>query len=163
MTATYTGDANGAYIAGGDTSYFTGSVELTAEFINPTGGAATDNRGSIQGAVTNIVAGGQQMAGSIELQKQDFSDDIGVAFVAGAAVGVVDGKSFSGGWKGQFFGQKTIRSAASAPDENDSTVTVVTTRYESQAPGSVAGTFYATQLSNPAREAAFIGSFATHR
>ena len=161
VTATYTGDANGAYIAGGDTSYFTGSVELTAEFINPTGTAA--NTGSIQGAVTNITAGGQQMAGSIELQKQNFSDGIGDAFVAGAAVGVVDGKSFSGGWKGQFFGQKATRSETSATDENDSTVTVVTTTYESQAPGSVAGTFYATQLSNPAREAAFIGSFAAHR
>ena len=160
VTATYTGDANGAYIAGGDTGYFTGSVELTAEFINPTTG---DNRGSIQGAVSNISAGGQPMAGSIELQKQTFADDIGAAFVAGMAVGVVDGKSFSGGWKGQFFGQRATRSVASAPNESDSTITDVTTTYTSQAPGSVAGTFYATQQSNPAREAAFIGSFAARR
>ena len=104
------------------------------------------------------------MAGSIELQKQNFNNDIGAAFVAGSAVGVVDGKSFSGGWKGQFFGQKATRSVESAPNTTDSTITTnETTMYESQAPGSVAGTFYATQQSNPAREAAFIGSFAAHR
>ena len=74
VTATYNGDANGAYIAGGETSYFTGSVSLTAEFINPTG-TGTDGRGSIGGAVTNIVAGGQQMAGSIELQTQLLGTD----------------------------------------------------------------------------------------
>ena len=168
VTATYRGDANGAYIAGGDTNYFTASVELTAEFQNPTGGAATDNRGSIGGAVTNIVAGGQSMTGSIELQKQSLGtaadrNDISPAFFNGTSVGVVDGKSFSGGWKGQFFGQRATRSVASAPNESDSTITDVTTTYTSQAPGSVAGTFYATQQSNPAREAAFIGSFAARR
>ena len=160
VTATYTGDANGAYIAGGDTGYFTADVELTAEFINPTTG---DNRGSIQGAVSNISAGGQPMAGSIELQKQPLADDIGAAFAAGMAVGVVDGKSFSGGWKGQFFGQRTTRSVSSGTNAGDPTITDVTTTYTSQAPGSVAGTFYATQRSNPAGEAAFIGAFGAHR
>ncbi len=160
VTATYTGDANGAYIAGGDTGYFTGSVELTAEFINPTTG---DKRGSIQGAVSNISAGGQPMAGSIELQKQTLADDIGAAFAGGMAVGVVDGKSFSGGWKGQFFGQRATRSVSSATNVGDPTITDVTTTYTSQAPGSVAGTFYATQRSNPAGDAAFIGAFGAHR
>ena len=80
VTATYRGDANGAYIAGGETGYFRASVELTAEFQNPiTQGNinADDGEGSIQGSVTNIVAGGQSMAGSIELQKQrPLGDDI---------------------------------------------------------------------------------------
>ncbi|MCY3825306.1 MAG: hypothetical protein OXG62_15710, partial [Nitrospinae bacterium] len=103
VTATYRGDANGAYIAGGATGYFTADVTLTAEFQNPTGGT-TDGTGSIQGAVTNITAGGQSIAGSIELQKQSFNDDIGLVFAAGTTIGVVDGKSYSGIWKGQFFG-----------------------------------------------------------
>ena len=35
--------------------------------------------------------------------------------------------------------------------------------YKPQAPGSVAGTFYATQESNPAGSAAFIGAFGANR
>ena len=169
VTATYRGDANGAYLAGGDTSYFTADVELTAEFRNPTGGA-DDGAGSIVGEVTNIVAGGQQMAGSIELQEQSLANDISGndKFVAGSTVGVVDGKSFSGTWKGQFFGMpkgarsQTSVTAADTPNAGDTTTTITTT-YSPAAPGSVAGTFYATQQSAPAGDAAFIGSFAAHR
>ena len=169
FTATYTGDANGAYIAGGDTSYFTGSVTLTAEFNNPTG-AAVVGEGSIEGAVTNIVAGGQSMEGSIELQKQTFLDDISGndKFAAGVTAGVVDGKSFSGSWKGQFFGMTRFtrtQTTVTATDTSDPPVTTrtITTTYSPQAPGSVAGTFYVKQLSNPAGEAAFIGAFGAHR
>ncbi|MDE0332040.1 MAG: hypothetical protein OXL41_09245, partial [Nitrospinae bacterium] len=159
LTATYRGNANGAYLAGSDTSYFTGDVTLTAEFRNPTG-TGTDGEGSIEGAVTNIVAGGQQMAGSIELQKHTFATDAIEAGFGDDAVGVVDGKSFSGSWKGQFFGMRHTKSVVTnrAPDPD-----VITTTYKAQAPGSVAGTFYATQQSNPAGSAAFIGSFAAHR
>ena len=170
VTATYSGNANGAYIAGGDTSYFTASVELTAEFQNPTGRTADDNEGSIGGAVTNIVAGGQSMEGSIELQKQTLGNVISAPFVDGTSVGVVDGKSFGGGWKGQFFGRRATRSVETdtvhTRDGNGNitaTAVTITTTYKPEAPGSVAGTFYATQQSNPAREAAFIGSFAAHR
>ena len=164
LTATYRGDANGAYIAGGDTSYFTASVELTAEFKNPTG-SENDGEGSIQGAVTNIVAGGQSMAGSIELQKQTFGNEISAAFDNGTAVGVVDSKSFTGAWKGQFFGMRYTRTQKTDTDRADPTdiETTITTTYEPQAPGSVAGTFFATQQSNPAGEAAFIGAFGAKR
>ena len=169
VTATYNGDANGAYIAGGDTSYFTGNVSLTAVFQNPTGGT-TDGEGSIQGAVTNIVAGGQSLEGSIELQTQLLGieadrNTISPAFDTGAAVGVVDGKSFSGNWKGQFFGHRVTRSQTTETDRTDPTniTTTVTTTYSPQAPGSVAGTFFVRQLSNPAGSAAFIGSFGAHR
>ncbi len=167
FTATYTGDANGAYIAGGETSYFTGSVSLTAEFINPTG-AGPDGRGSIQGAVTSITAGGQQMAGSIELQKRDLGNAISDAFGDGTAVGVVDNKSFSGNWRGQFFGMRYTRTEETESDTtgtppNTTTTTTITTTYSPEAPGSVAGTFFVKQLSNPAGEAAFIGSFGAHR
>ena len=167
FTATYTGDANGAYIAGGETSYFTGSVSLTAEFINPTG-AGPDGRGSIQGAVTNITAGGQQMAGSIELQKRDLGNAISDAFGDGMAVGVVDDKSFSGNWRGQFFGMRYTRteeteSETTGTAPNTTTTTTITTTYSPEAPGSVAGSFFVKQLSNPAGEAAFIGAFGAHR
>ncbi len=169
VTATYNGNANGAYIAGGDTSYFTASVTLTAEFLNPiTQGdmVADDGEGSIQGSVTNITAGGQSMAGSIELQKQDLNNDISAAFTTGTTVGVVDGKSFSGGWKGQFFGlrhkPKTTETETDRTDPMD-VMTTITTTYKPDAPGSVAGTFFATQQSNPAGEAAFIGAFGANR
>ena len=161
FTATYRGNANGAYLAGSDSSYFTGDVTLTAEFQNPLTGAST---GSIVGEVTNIVAGGQSMAGSIELQKQDLGDNIGGAFEAGVAVGVVDDKSFNGNWKGQFFGYEVTRSTATVRDTTANPVTTtITTTYSPQAPGSVAGSFYATQQSAPTGEAAFIGSFGAHR
>ncbi len=168
VTATYTGDANGAYIAGGDTSYFTGSVELTAEFQNPiTQGnmVAEDGKGSIQGSVTNITSGGQSIVGSIELQKQTLGNDINTAF-AGAAVGVVDGKSFGGNWRGQFFGLRhKPKTTETVTDRTDplAITTTITTTYKPDAPGSVAGTFFVKQLSNPAGEAAFIGAFGAHR
>ena len=173
VTATYTGDANGAYIAGGDTSYFTGSVELTAAFQNPiTQGnmVAEDGKGSIQGSVTNITAGGQSIAGSIELQKQTLGNDISTPF-AGAAVGVVDGKSFGGNWRGQFFGlrhkPKTTETDTEHTRDGNGDITAtaitITTTYKPDAPGSVAGTFFVKQLSNPAGEAAFIGAFGAKR
>ena len=174
VKATYNGDANGVYLAGSDTSYFTADVKLDAEFRNPTGGD-TDGEGSIVGVVTNIVAGGQQMAGSIELQKESFENDIGGndKFNDGSTIGVVDGKSFSGTWKGQFFGmgrRQVTRSQTTATQHTrdadnriTATTNTITTTYSPQAPGSVAGTFYATQQSAPAGSAAFIGSFAAHR
>ena len=182
FTATYRGNANGAYLAGSDTSYFTADVTLTAEFVNPTG-VGIDGTGSIEGEVTNIVAGGQSMAGSIELQKQTLTDtdaSTGIngsdKFDNGLTVGVVDGKSFGGTWKGQFFGmtrQRVTRSQTTTTvhertDSNDpnkitATTHTITTTYSPQAPGSDAGTFYATQQSAPAGDAAFIGSFAAHR
>ncbi len=168
VSATYRGDANGVYIAGGDTSYFRGSVELNAEFQNPTSTADNQNQadgmGSIQGAVTSIVVGGQSMAGSIELQKHTFEDTISGVF-GDDAVGVVDGKSFSGGWEGQFFGLRTTRSQKTETDSTDPTAIqrTITTTYSPQHPGSVAGTFQVIQKSNPANEAAFIGAFGARR
>ena len=110
------------------------------------------------------------MAGSIELQKPttDLGNDISGEF-NGTAIGVVDSKSFSGEWKGQFFGHRATRSTETGTierqDDQGQTVTVsqTTTMYSPQHPGSVAGTFFVKQLSNPAGEAAFIGAFGAHR
>ena len=155
VTATYRGDANGAYLAGGTMSYFEADVTLNAEFVND-GGAG---EGTISGDITSIVAGGKSIDGSIELQEHIFGDAIGAAF-GDDAIGVVDGKSYSGTWTARFFGLEARRTT-------DATGTgasrVVTTTYKAQAPGSVAGTFYATQQSNPAGSAAFIGSFGARR
>ena len=105
VNATYSGQANGAHLAAGETSYFTGDVNLTAQFV----GDGTDSKGSIEGAVTNIVVGGQSIDGSIELQQHTFANAIGELF-NGDAVGVVEGNAYSGSWKGQFFGQEFRRS-----------------------------------------------------
>ena len=57
MTATYRGDANGAYLAGGaDASYFDGGrYELTAEFQNAGGTNVTGSNIS-RAQITNIVS-----------------------------------------------------------------------------------------------------------
>ena len=167
VSATYTGNANGAYLTDGTMSYFEADVTLNAEFRNPTGtGAGNETNGSIEGAITNIVAGGKSVAGSIELQKPatDFGNDISGAF-NGAAIGVVAGKSFGGAWKGQFFGQKVSRAQrpSSEPLNSDDDPATSTTTFSAQAPGSVAGTFYVKQQSAPVGDAAFIGSFGAHR
>ena len=159
MTATYRGDANGAYLADGNMSYFEADVTLTAEFQN----AAGTGSGSIEGEVTNIVAGGKSVAGSLELQEQTLADNISTAFAAGTAVGVVAGKSFSGAWKGQFFGMRVRRTTKTETIDTNDPQRTVTTTYSPEPPGSVAGTFYATQQSNPAGSAALIGAFGANR
>ena len=156
-SATYRGDANGAYFAGGAMSYFTADVELTAEFVN-TGGTGT---GSIEGEVTNIVAGGKSIEGSLDLKKQDLDNNINGAFDGGNVAGVIAGNAYIGNWKGRFFGMRydqktTERDTSTTPD-------TVTTTYTPGLPDAVAGTFYATKQSAPAGDAAFIGSFATKR
>ena len=160
-SATYRGDANGAYLAGGAMSYFTADVELTAEFVHTvdTSGTATGS-GKISGAVTNIVAGGKSIAGSIDLKKQDLGNNISAAF-GGDAAGVIAGNAYIGNWKGQFFGMRYEKKSATT--DTDADPDVRTTTYTPGLPDAVAGTFYATKQSAPAGDAAFIGSFATRR
>ena len=165
VSATYRGDANGAYLAEGAMSYFEADVTLNAEFNNPTGTDNSLNNGSIEGEITNITAAGKSIPGSIELQKNDFSGDaIGVAF-GDDAIGVVAGKSYSGLWKGQFFGQRVSNAQrpSSDPLNTDTDSATSATTFSAEAPGSVAGTFYVKQQSNPVGSTAFIGSFAAHR
>ena len=166
ITATYSGDANGIYIAGGSTSYFTADVELTAEFQNPTG--AGDGTGSIQGEVSKIMAGGQEVDGNIELQKQTLGNNISASFT-GVAAGVLEGKIYTGGWKGQFFGMRykrenPVRTPAVRDTNGDVTTPAsIATTYSPEHPGSVAGTFQVIKQSAPVGDAAFIGSFGACR
>ena len=169
ITATYRGDANGIYIAAGETSYFRADVELTAEFQNPiTDDNAADGTGSIQGEVSNIKAGGQQIEGNIELQKLTLGNNISSVFT-GVAAGVIEGKIYSGGWKGQFFGMRYKRETpVHTPAVKDTQGNVTTpqstaTKYSPLHPGSVAGTFQVIKQSTPVGDAAFIGSFGANR
>ena len=161
VNATYSGQANGAHLAAGETSYFTGDVNLTAQFVNPTGGDGTESNGSIEGAVTNIVVGGQSIDGSIELQQHTFANAIGALF-NGDAVGVVEGNAYGGSWKGQFFGQEFRRSETTGNVTGNTPERTTTVTYKAQAPGSVAGNFYVVKDSTPGDEA-FIGAFGAHR
>ena len=161
-SATYRGDANGAYLAGGAMSYFTADVELTAEFVHtaPSGGTPTGS-GKISGAVTNIVAGGKSIAGSLDLKEQTLGDNISSAFDDGNVAGVIAGNAYIGNWKGRFFGMRYDKKSADTNTETDPDTR--TTTYTPGLPDAVAGTFYATKQSAPAGDAAFIGSFATKR
>ncbi len=158
-TATYRGNANGAYLAGGAMSYFTANAELTAVFRNVDGTSVAGSK--IDGEVTNIVAAGKSIKGSIELREVPLVDNIADAFGATLAVGVVAGESYRGNWKGQFFGQR-ISSAKSTV--TDSTTDPVTRQisFSPLMPNSVAGTFNVVKESGTG-DAAFIGSFAAHR
>ena len=159
-TATYNGDATGAYLADGKMSYFEADVSLTAVFRNGITGA---DPGNIEGQVTDIVAAGKNISGSIELRDTSLTNDITGVFPASGstlAVGVVGGESYRGGWKGQFFGQR-ISSPKSVRDTTADPVTTAVT-FSPLMPGSVAGTFNVVKESG-AGDAAFIGAFGAHR
>ncbi|MCY3822827.1 MAG: hypothetical protein OXG62_03035 [Nitrospinae bacterium] len=161
-SATYRGDANGAYLAGGAMSYFTADVELTAEFVNVDGTLVTGSK--ISGAVTDIVAGGKSIAGSIDLKEVALIDDISGPFggANGAdAAGVIAGNAYIGTWKGQFFGMRYDK--RSEATDTSTTPATRTTTYTPGLPDAVAGTFYVEKQSAPAGDAALIGSFGARR
>ena len=161
QTATYRGDANGAYLAGGAMSYFTADVTLTAELVNDAG----TGRGTIEGEIMNIVAAGKSIDGSIELRETTLANDISGPFPSATttslAVGVVGGESYRGGWRGQFFGQRISGAKSTVTDSTTSPVTR-TIAFSPLAPGSVAGTFNVVKESGEG-DAAFIGAFGAHR
>ena len=157
---TYRGNANGAYMAAGKASYFKADVSIEADFQD-VGGTGS---GSIGGAVTNIMAGGQRIDGSIELQKQDINaDDLSAAFTNGVAAGVVGGNAYNGAWKGRFFGMRYDRKDTAPRVTVQNAADTQTISYEPGLPGSVAGTFYLNKLTGPGGDAAFIGAFGAHR
>ena len=156
---TYRGNTNGAYMADGKASYFKADVSLTADFQD-VGGAGS---GTIGGEVTNITAGGQSIGGSIELQKQDLTDDLTAAFTGGVAAGVVGGNAYNGAWKGQFFGMRYDRKVTAPRVVVDGAADTQAISYTPGLPGSVAGTFYVNKLTGTGGDAAFIGAFGANR
>ena len=160
VNATYTGNANGAYIAGRNSSYFHASVEFKAEFKN---GGAANGTGWIEGKVSNFNVGGVSVAGNIDLIRHTFTDGTINGDLTGIATGPVGEETYQGSWKGQFYSLRSgVKSSPTTSSPGD-TPTVITTTYAPGAPGTVAGTFYATQQTEPNGDAGIIGAFGAHR
>ncbi len=157
-TYTYRGNANGAYLADGKASFLKADVSLTAEFQD----AGGDGSGSIGGEITNITAGGNRIDGSIELQEQDLTDDLTIAFT-GTAAGVVGGNAYNGAWKGQFFGMRYDKKVTDPRVTVENAPDTQNISYTPGLPGSVAGTFYVNKLTGTGGDAAFIGAFGASR
>ena len=165
-SATYTGGVNGAYFAGGKASHFNANVSLTASFVRGSDNAdntANVDGSKISGEITNIVAGGNSITGSIDLKEQALGNDISGAFGTGGdggdAAGVIAGHAYTGTWKGQFFGMKATRLQSTYNDDR----TIETRAYEPDMPGSVGGSFYVDRQTVGEGDAAFIGAFGAHR
>ena len=158
-TYTYRGNANGAYLADGKASFLKADVSLTAEFQD----AGGDGSGSIGGEITNITAGGNRIDGSIELQEQDLTDDLTIAFTGGTAAGVVGGNAYNGAWKGQFFGMRYDKKVTAPRMVVDGAADTQAISYTPGLPNSVAGTFYVNKLTGTGGDAALIGAFGAKR
>ena len=107
----YNGVANGLYSAGGMVQYFDADVMLEANF----GGATnTATLATISGSVSNIMAAGQSVDGSLALERAniDANGVIGSATTPGATDGVLGGNGFRGEWGGQLYGPNGTGAAA---------------------------------------------------
>ena len=162
--ATYTGNAAGVHSTAKEVEFFYGDVELNAKF-----GDGTDI-GTITGSIDNIVAGGDPVAGSIDLVVNDPG-------TANPSPNIVDAGTFTGRarmhdtgeddssgediyrytgtWGGTFYNHME--------DDTDTTPLDEATR----APGSVAGTFgvsradVATTMDVDETES-YVGAFGAH-
>ena len=104
-TATYNGVASGAYSAGGMVEYFDADATLNANF----GGAvigANDLVGAVNGSISNIRAGGMDVAGSLTLERATITSatvTAGTGFTDDVS-GTLAGRAMDGTWRGQFYG-----------------------------------------------------------
>ena len=142
--ATYNGVANGLYSAGGMVQYFDADAMLEADF-----GGATNVGGKISGSISNVMAAGQAVDGSLTLMRTDINADgtFGIGTDAGDTGntdGVLGGTGFRGRWAGQLFGPPGRNAAA-----------MVTTF-----PTGAAGTFSASTQDN---KMSLIGAFGAHK
>ena len=109
-TATYVGEAAGAYALKGDNpkvGEFTGSANLTANFGN-----AIDELGTISGTISDLVDGGEAIDPSwtVELQEANIVGPTGTN-------ATFDGQTPRGGnWRGGFFGSGVSTPPAAASD-----------------------------------------------
>ena len=110
-TATYNGVASGAYSAAGMVEYFDADATLNANF----GGAeiaATNLLGAVTGSITNIRAGGMDVAGSLTLERATITVDTAATTPGTSNLGFGDdvsgtlaGRAMAGNWGGQFYGK----------------------------------------------------------
>ena len=154
--ATYNGVATGLYAAGGMVEYFDADVSLEANFGGNVGadnpdeaGVDTNLLGVVTGTVSNIKAGGMDVAGSLDLKRATIADSTGasVAGFAGDTSGTLAGRAMSGEWGGQFYGP------------NDATAT--SKAAETEYPTTAAGTFGASAPGNANDPIRILGSFGT--
>ncbi len=155
--ATYNGDASGLYAAGGMVEYFDADVTLNANFggtvgadTGATAGTPDDNLlGSVTGRVTNIRAGGMDIAGMLELKKANIVDDDNNAAHMGGfnntVSGSLAGRAMVGNWGGQFYGPSSATGTAA----------------QTQYPTTAAGTFGASAPGNVNDPIRILGSFGT--
>ena len=137
-TATYNGVANGLYSAGGMVQYFDADATLEANF----GGATnTDPLGTIAGSVSNIMAAGQAVDGSLALMKSNIA---AAGTFSGMTDGVLGGNGFRGTYGGQMYGPAARTTGAQA----------------TTFPTTAAGTFSASSQDN---KMSILGAFGTWR
>ncbi len=135
--ATYIGDATGVYSAkeaeGTTIGYLDADVRLDANFGDANG------HGTISGSITNVEVDGDILAGRLELGEATIGTASSGFFRSTVAVtGNDDGRSYTGHWGGQFFGN----------NEADGR------------PGSVAGTFGGNSTDDTI---SFVGAFGAHK
>ena len=155
-TATYNGVASGLYSAGGMVEYFDADASLSVDFGDHRAGVdsdPTDNTsdtrllGAVTGMISNLKAGGMDIAGSLTLGRAkvltDATDGTGdsTGGFNGATGGVLGGTAMSGAWGGQFYGSSTAAGVAA----------------RSQYPTTAAGTFGANSVVGP--PVSILGSF----
>ena len=145
-TATYTGAAHGLF-SHWDTDNstnnvpFRGSARLTADF------ADAANSGSVSGRIYGMTSGGQSFPGlpAITLRSAGLETDrVNLGVFAGHAGLTWAGRTYSGKWGGQFFGDPGAAAAGAAAH-----------------PRAAAGTFGVT--AGAGERSAFIGTFQVRR
>ncbi len=140
-TATYVGEAAGAYARKGDNpkvGEFTGHASLTADF-DPPAGADSAVVGTISGTISQLVDGGEAIDPSwmVELQTANIEQA-----AAGTDQATFDGRTPRGGnWRGGFFGD-TFSQTPGANDYPRGVAGDFTGHFEN---GHVIGAFGATR------------------
>ena len=154
-TATYNGVATGMYSAGGMVEYFDADVSLTANFGGNVGadtgavaGTPDDNLlGAVTGSVSNIMAGGMSVDGSLTLKKAEIVDGDDSGSHAGGFTstvsGTLAGRAMVGNWGGQFYGPNKASGKG----------------IETEYPTTAAGTFGASAPGNVNDPVRILGSF----
>lgn len=135
--ATYNGVATGLYSTGGMVQYFDADAMLEADF----GGGSGTTFGRISGSISNIMAAGQAVDGSLKLER-------GTILEAGTFTGTTDGVLGGNGFRGNYGG--TLYGPA-AKTTNDTATTFPTT---------AAGTFSAATQDD---KMSLIGAFGSWR
>ena len=135
--ATYTGRATGLYsrasASGSNNDFFEATADLSVEW--------DPGRGTIDGRVHGFTVGGAAIAGNPEITLSEASIDTKARF-PGSATMTFGGRTWSGRWSGQFYGNPQVSGALPMPE-------------------SAGGTFGVT-AGGATDRGTFLGAFETH-